>query len=264
VLHRFDDDFPLNALLARDGVGEAALFMGIPVLDYADAWYQSADAMGALDKNQLMYGTRWGMGPASRAVAQVAEAGPAYGATADQRMKTLAAEAKAAKAGSPQQQTEFTRGLAGRVLEEHDPRVRARIVETAAEFDTPAAAAVCRGCLEDPEPRVRMTACAAWGERGGPEAVKMLSARYHADRDLDVRLRALRELGNLGDGAAIPVLARALEDPDPAVQYRAVAALKKVSGRDLGDDVNKWRAWAADPGSADEPWSIAEAFRTLF
>ena len=53
-------------------------------------------------------------------------------------------------------------------------------------------------------------------------------------------------------------------DGDPAVQYRAVAALKKVSGRDLGDDVNKWRAWAADPGSADEPWSIAEAFRTLF
>ncbi len=195
---------------------------------------------------------------------KVAREQAAYGATADQRMKTLAAEAKAAKAGSPQQQTEFTRGLAGRVLEEHDPRVRARIVETAAEFDTPAAAAVCRGCLEDPEPRVRMTACAAWGERGGPEAVKMLSARYHADRDLDVRLRALRELGNLGDGAAIPVLARALEDPDPAVQYRAVAALKKVSGRDLGDDVNKWRAWAADPGSADEPWSIAEAFRTLF
>lgn len=188
----------------------------------------------------------------------------AYGTTADQRMKSLAAEAKAAKAGSPQQQAEFTRGLAGRVLEEHDPRVRARIVETAADFDTPAGAAVCRGGLEDPEPRVRMTACAAWGKRGGPEAVKMLAARFQADGDLDVRLRALRELGNLGDGAAIPALARALEDPDPAVQYRAVAALKKVSGRDLGDDVNKWRAWAADPGGADESWSIAEAFRKLF
>lgn len=188
----------------------------------------------------------------------------AYGTTADQRMSSLAAEAKAAKAGTPQLQAEFTRGLAGRVLEEHDPRVRGRIIETAAQFDTPAAAAVCRGGLEDPEPRVRMTACGAWGKRGGSEAVKVLAARYHADRDLDVRLRALRELGNLGDGAAIPVLARALEDPDPAVQYRAVTALKKVSGRDLGDDVNKWRAWAADPEGADEPWSIAEAFRAVF
>jgi hypothetical protein len=109
-----------------------------------------------------------------------------------------------------------------------------------------------------------MTACSAWGQRGGAEAVKMLSARYQADKDLDVRLRALRELGNLENADAIPVLARALEDPDPAVQYRAVAALKKVSGRDLGDDVNKWRAWAADPGGAAEPWSIAEAFRKLF
>lgn len=195
---------------------------------------------------------------------KIAREQAAYGATADQRMNSLAAEAKAAEAGTPEQQAEFTRGLADRVLAEHDPRVRARMVETAATFDTPFAAAICRGCLEDPEPRVRMTACGAWGERGGPDAVKLLAARYHADQDLDVRLRALRELGNLKDGAAIPVLARALEDPDPAVQYRAVAALKKVSGRDLGDDVNKWRAWAADPGEAAEPWSIAEAFRSLF
>lgn len=188
----------------------------------------------------------------------------AYGATADQRITTLAAEAKTAKAGTQQQQAEFTRGLAARLLEEHDPRVRARIVETAATFDTPSAVAICRGGLEDPEPRVRMSACTAWEKRGGAEAVQLLAARYHADQDLDVRLRALRELGNLGDGAAVPVLARALEDPDPAVQYRAVAALKKVSGRDLGDDVNKWRAWAADPGGAKEPWSMAEAFRKLF
>lgn len=188
----------------------------------------------------------------------------AYGTTADQRINTLATEAKAAKAGGATQQAEFTRGLARRILEEHDPRVRARIVETVATIDTPAAVAICRGALEDPEPRVRMSACTAWAKRGGAEAVQALAARYHADQDLDVRLRALRELGNVGDGAAIPVLARALEDPDPAVQYRAVASLKKVSGRDLGDDVNKWRAWAADPAAPAEPWSMAEAFRKLF
>ena len=31
----------------------------------------------------------------------------------------------------------------------------------------------------------------------------------------------------------------ALEDPDPAVQYRAVAALKQVSGRDLGKNATR-------------------------
>jgi HEAT repeat protein len=88
--------------------------------------------------------------------------------------------------------------------------------------------------------------------------------RYRADPEIDVRLRALRELGDLGDREAVPVLAKALEDSDPAVQYRAVGALKKVSGRDLGDDVNKWREWAADPDGSTAEWTIAEGFRQLF
>jgi HEAT repeat protein len=111
---------------------------------------------------------------------------------------------------------------------------------------------------------VRTTACEVWGKRGGAEAVQLLSQRFQTDEELDVRLRALRMLGKLEDKDAIPVLARALEDPDPAVQYRAVAALKQVSGRDLGNDVNAWRAWAADPAADRNDWSIAEQFRKLF
>ncbi len=187
-----------------------------------------------------------------------------YGPTADERIKQLTADAKQAQAGSRHEQHEFTQSLVTAVLEEHDPRVRAKILEIAAGFDTAAATAICKGALEDPDERVRMSACSAWGKRGGSEAVQLLAARYQADPELDVRLRALRELGTLGDKQAIPVLARALEDSDPAVQYRAVAALKKVSGRDLGNDVNKWREWAADPEGSAAEWSVAEAWRKLF
>jgi HEAT repeat protein len=187
-----------------------------------------------------------------------------YGPTADERIKRLVADAKQAKAGSTLERNDFTQSLAEAILAEHDPRVRVEILEIAAGFDTPAAAAICKGALEDPDERVRMAACSAWAKRGGPEAVQLLAARYQADPELDVRLRALRELGTLGDKQAIPVLARALEDSDPAVQYRAVAALKKVSGRDLGNDVNKWREWAADPEGSAAEWSVAEAWRKLF
>ena len=187
-----------------------------------------------------------------------------YGPTADERIKQFKADAKQAQAGSAHAQHEFTQTLVAALLEEHDPRVRAEILEIAAEFDTAAATAICKGALEDPDERVRMAACSAWGKRGGPEAVQLLAARYQSDAEFDVRLRALRELGTLGDKQAIPVLARALEDSDPAVQYRAVAALKQVSGRDLGDDVNKWREWAADPEGSAAAWSIAEAWRKLF
>ncbi len=187
-----------------------------------------------------------------------------YGATADQRIEELTAAAKRASQGSHADQEDFTQSLVKELLDEHDPRVRCTIVDLASGIELPAAAAICRGALEDPEPRVRMAACSAWRKRGGEEAVELLSVRYRGDREIDVRLRALRELGDLGDKDAVPVLAKALEDPDPAVQYRAVGALKQVSGRDLGDDVNKWREWAADPEGSTAEWTIAEGVRQLF
>ncbi len=195
---------------------------------------------------------------------RVAQDRELYGPTADQRITELAAEAKAAQAAGPAGQTEFTQRLVTEILGEHDARVRCRILTTAAEFDTPAAVAICKGAIQDPDEDVRMEACRVWAERGGPEALALLTARATTDAELDVRLQALRMLGELDDDRAIPVLAKALEDPDPAVQYRAVAALKEVSGRDLGDDVNRWREWAADPEGSAAEWSIAEGFRRLF
>ena len=186
-----------------------------------------------------------------------------YGPTANQRIKSLQADAKQAKEEGGGREIEFTRGLAEQVLGEHDARVRCEIVAVAGMFDTPAALSICKGAMQDPDDRVRTRACEVWRERGGPEAVQQLANRCRADRDLDVRLQAIRMLGEMENRAAIPVLADVLSDPDPAVQYRAVAALKAVSGRDLGNDVNVWREWAADPGRV-EPWSVAEAWRKLF
>jgi HEAT repeat protein len=187
-----------------------------------------------------------------------------YGATADTRIKKLRERSQVVKAGSEQDRLEFTRELVSMMLEEHDPRVRCQILDTAAPFDTAAATAICTGALQDPHEMVRMKACEVWSKRGGEEAVALLATRFQADTEIDVRLRALKMLGELQDKQAIPVLARALEDPDPAVQYRAVTALKKVSGRDLGNDVNDWREWAADPESHKAEWSIAETFRRIF
>lgn len=187
-----------------------------------------------------------------------------YGPTADQRMKQWREEARAASAGSAADRAAFSKRLATAMLEEHDPRVRSGILEVAADCDDPAAEAICRGGLQDPDERVRLAACSVWGRKGGAVAVELLAARYRTDPELDVRLRALRALGDCQSEAAVPILAKALEDPDPAVQYRAVASLKRVSGRDLGNDVNRWREWAADPEGTSAEWSVAETLRRLF
>jgi len=187
-----------------------------------------------------------------------------YGATADQRIADLRADAEKAKKEGSQASQDFAQRLATLMPEEHDPRVRGAVLDVASGFDAPSAIAICKGALEDPDERVRTKACEVWGQRGGPEAVALLAARYDADTSIDVRLKAIKELGKLADETAVPALARALESEDPAVQYRAVAALKEISGRDLGDDVNLWRAWAADPKAPGTEWTIAEGVRSVF
>ena len=187
-----------------------------------------------------------------------------YGLTADQRIKELRQQAQDARDAAPAVKAAFTRELVSTMLAEHDPRVRAKMISIAANFDDDAARAICVGGLDDPDATVRMAACDAWVDIGGSEAVRHLSNRYRSDDDIDVRLYALRAIGNLGDQEAVPVLAEALEAADPAVQYRAVAALKDVTGEDLGNDVNVWREWAANPDAPRPTWSLAEAWRSLF
>lgn len=186
-----------------------------------------------------------------------------YGLTADQRIAALKAEAREALEADATVAAAFSQSLIQTLLEEHDPRVRSSILEIAADFDTPAAHAICEGGLRDPDARVRMTACDVCSRRG-KDAVPLLASCMETDAEIDVRLRAVRALGETGEDAAIPVLARALEDPDPAVQYRAVAALRDVTGRDLGNDVNAWREWAADPAAHDSSPTIADTIRQIF
>lgn len=186
-----------------------------------------------------------------------------YGLTADQRIAEIRQEAVEAQERGTTAEMTFSQGLIRSLLEEHDPRVRCAILEIAADFDTPAAHAICEGGLRDPDARVRMTACDVCGRRG-KEAVPLLAACMETDAEIDVRLRAVRALGASDDDAAIPVLAIALEDPDPAVQYRAVAALREISGRDLGNDVNAWREWATDPEARNSTPTMAETIRQIF
>lgn len=186
------------------------------------------------------------------------------GLTLDQRSERLARQAAAAKAGSREQQTQFTRQLVAEILATHDPELRIRIVATAAEFDTPDANAICTGALQDPSDRVRMAACAAWGRRGGPTAVQLLATRYETDAELGVRLRALSALAELDDGEARAAIARALDDSDPVIRNRAMNALRQASGRDFGNDVDAWRSWAADPDAPAARWSWMESIRKLF
>lgn len=189
---------------------------------------------------------------------------PAAGETGGGRgLERLVAEADAARLSSPAVRQAFTIRLVSAMLSEADPQSRCVVLGIAAGFDTPAAEAICTGALQDPDPRVRLTACQVCAERRGAGGIADLARRAHDDVDLGVRLRAIRTIGDVGGPAAVPPLLALLDDPDPAIRARAVTVLEQVTGKRFGADVDRWKAWAANPQAPPSRWSLDGAWGAL-
>jgi len=176
------------------------------------------------------------------------------------KMKELVATAES---GSPEQQSQAAAELARQIQTETDEHIRLHIVLAISHLDTPLAAEVLKAGLNDGNADVRVACCNAWGKRGGAEAVSLLAETINRDTDLDVRLAAIRSLGKIREPGSVAALNTALEDPNPAVQYRTVQSLRNVHDRDLGNDVNAWRQLAAGQTEVAPP-SVAERLRKLF
>lgn len=169
----------------------------------------------------------------------------------------------AATLSAPQQR--HWSGELQHILQHHDnPLLRAAAVKTLAEFAVPEANEGLRVALTDSDATVRQTACAAWGARGGDEAMQRLAEMLDTEKELDVRIAAARELRRFQAPTAYRALGLALQDPDPALQYQAVESLREASGKDYGNDLQAWRQFAQgqDPGPEHSP-SIAQRLREL-
>ena len=154
--------------------------------------------------------------------------------------------------------------LAYEVRTEDDPLIRTQIVRTLAAFETPAASAALAASLNDPNSDVRIAVCESLASRGDAEAVRTLSAALASDTDIDVRLAAARALGETGDPAAIRGLAVGLEEDDPAIQYRVVQSLRKLSPQDFGNDVPAWREYLASGAPPPKTASLWSRIRRPF
>ncbi len=100
-----------------------------------------------------------------------------------------------------------------------------------------------RKASQDPEPDVRKAAIAALKNRGDQKARMELQGIVSRDTNLDVRLAATRALGNYTDNDVLRALAPALDDKNPAIQYRATKSLRDVTGQDFGEDVLAWKEY---------------------
>jgi len=152
--------------------------------------------------------------------------------------------------------------LANEIKTEKDPLIRIEIIRALGRYPGPAADAILKAALSDADTHVRAVACEAWGRRGDAQAVKLLSEALRSDVDTDVRLAAARALGESKNPEAVAPLGEALTDANPAMQYRAVVSLQRVTGKDLGNDVGRWQQYVKGEQPASP--SLAEGIRRLF
>ncbi|NUQ66518.1 MAG: HEAT repeat domain-containing protein [Pirellulales bacterium] len=182
-----------------------------------------------------------------------------------ERMKSLRGLAGEARSMPGERQQQVSAELAAQYQQEADPLIRLEMLRTLAQFPTEPASGVLRTAMSDSDPDVRVVACELWGKRGGADATAVLVEALSRDSSADVRLAAARALGVTGDSAATTALGAALDDPDPAMQVRAVNSLRQVTGKDFGGDVDRWRQYVkGEPPAPAKPVSLADRVRNMF
>lgn len=165
---------------------------------------------------------------------------------------------------SPASQDELCQDLSLELEHESDPLYRIEIVRALGQSSSPAAEGGLRNAIKDPNTEVRLAACDAWKKRGGESAPKVLSEALVGDTDRNVRIRAAKSLGDLKDPSTMRSLGLAIEEDDPAMQFACVESLKKISGKDYGNNLSAWQEFAEGGNPPEEPTSIAKGLQSLF
>jgi HEAT repeat protein len=164
---------------------------------------------------------------------------------------------------SVEERQRISQQLVASIRTEKDPLIRVEIIRVLGRYPDPVADAILKAALSDADTHVREAACEAWGHHADAQAVKLLAEALRSDVDADVRLAAAKALGETRNKEAVVPLGEALNDSDPAMQYRAVLSLKRVTGKDLGNDVNRWQQYVKGELPETSP-SLAERVRRLF
>jgi HEAT repeat protein len=180
------------------------------------------------------------------------------------RIEQLKKLSAAASTATPAQRQQVSEQLTASIRTEKDPLIRLEIIRTLGRYPGPGADAILKAALSDSEARIRAVACEAWGKRTDAQAVALLSEALRSDVDPDVRLAAAAALGETKNAAAVTPLGEALSDTDPAMQYRAMLSLKQATGKDLGNNVERWQQYVKGDRPQEPAPSLADRARNLF
>lgn len=195
-------------------------------------------------------------------VRQKWEADEQYGPTYYTRSEELKTIRETARQMTPVVRDRIASQLVEMISRESNPLLRREAVMTLGYLPTSVGNPALNAAAEDQDRDVRVAVCQAWGKRGGPDGAAALASIVSNENDVDVRIVAITELGKFTGDTALQALSVALEDSDPAVQYRAVQSLRTASERDYGNNVRAWRQYLRGENPPEPPRpSIVERLR---
>ena len=183
--------------------------------------------------------------------------------TPAQRIAELKKLSEASVSATAEEKVRLSQQLADSIRTEKDPLIRVEIIRALGRYPSPAADVILKQALADADTHVRIAACEAWGKRGDAAATKVLSDTLRSDVEADVRLAAAKALGECKNKEAVTALGEALNDADPAMQYRAMLSLQQITGKDLGNDLSRWQQYVKGEPPAPNP-SLTERVHSWF
>jgi HEAT repeat protein len=123
-----------------------------------------------------------------------------------------------------------------------EARRRALTILTATKIDSLAKS--IKICVNDSDERVRAVALEAFAKLRKDEALPICVDRLENDGSPLVQHSAAERIGGLGDYHGVdPLLDHLGRCEDRGVRIAVFAALRRISGKNLGRDEEAWRAW---------------------
>lgn len=153
--------------------------------------------------------------------------------------------AKSASRLSESEKENAVLALSQMIQTEKIDQLRVQAAYALGELKTKSAEQLLVGLLEDPETEVRIAAIDALAQQGTAVAGQQLVRILRSDSDKDVRSAAIRNLALYPGDTTVAVLGEVLSEPEPALQVIATESLDKVTGKNIGPSVPKWKEYLA-------------------
>lgn len=163
-----------------------------------------------------------------------------------------------------EQRSEAVSVLIERYYKGNEPLAsRAMICRTLGELGDPRAREVLLKAVHHHDAVVKIEACRALGKVGSPEDASVLAQIMSLDNLEDARMAAIDGLSDLKsqDPRIYKVLLDGMEHDDPAIRLASLNALRKITGKDMGTEVDPWRK-ELEPILASTPAELAAPSNT--